>query len=391
MNFGVGISKEKDSEAAFSEAYRKSLQKLRATKADLSMVFFSYDHGMDPTALAGSLKRVFRDTPTFGTSTTTAWFGVDGFELETGVLVISFKDLGFEFELLKVHSLKEKADLWAAELSRQIQDAASLGKPIPDFTFVMADSLTFKAGEGFSNLEKTFSKAGFCGVGASYSVPQVSVICRNEVYMNSLVAWTWRGVRPWVGLAQNVRPELNPVNINRMSENLMIEIDEKPAFYKLSEHLMAHDDLPMMSPDEFRKHMGDLFLVEGDRSETERMRVRGRAYEVISLLGSEMTTGMVAVARDLDFSKLHYLGQRKASYAEEDLKSVLEQIKAEVSKPQFLMSFSSLSRLRDRDRKISDRSIIRSVFPEVPHVEIATQGEYLGCSNQYASMILAFE
>ncbi len=390
MKLGIGLSKEREPDQALQEAYRKSLQKLKATKADLSLVFYSYDYAMDTTALSAAFKRVFRDVPNLGSSTASAWFGNEGFELETGLMCISIKDLGFEYDVFKVHSLKEKAQLWSTELSRQIHDQNVLNQKVTDFILVISDSLNFVPGEGFSNLERALPETQICGVNASYSVPQVSLLCNNEIHMNSLLAVGFRGVKPYVGLMHNVLPELNPVNVNRMSENLMIEIDDKPAFYKLSEHLMSQDDLPMMSPDQFRKHMGDLFLIQIPRNQPMRPRTIGTPHEVVSLLGSEMTTGMVAVANELDFQKIHYLGQRKAHYAEEQALKVFSELKAQCENPSWILFFNSMSRLRDRERKTSDRTILKQVFPSTPTLEIASQGEFLGAHNQFAGLAIVF-
>ncbi|MDB5037134.1 MAG: hypothetical protein JWQ35_662 [Bacteriovoracaceae bacterium] len=390
MKVGIGSSKEKEPELALQEAYRKSLQRLGSTKSDLSLIFYSYDYGMDPTVLGGAFKKVFRDVPHLGSSTLSAWSGKEGFDTETGLLVMSLKDLNFEFDFLRVHSLKEKSELWSTELSRQLHDRALINNKSPDFLFVMADSLNFNASAGFSSLERAFPKTQICGVGASYSVPQVSIVCKGEVYLNALFALEITGTKPWMGLMQNILPELAAIEINRMSENLVIEIDQKPAFYKLCEHLMQKDDLPMMSPDQFRKHMGDLFVVETAKEKIERLRTIGSPHKVISLLGSEMTTGMVAVASELDFSKDHYLGQKKIEYAENGAREVLSQLKAKIEKPSMIWLFSATSRLRDRERKISDRHLVREVYPECPLLEVSSNGEYLGEHNQYAAIVIVF-
>lgn len=390
MKIGVGSSKEKEGDLAFQEAYRRSLQKLGATRPDLSFIFFSYDYAMDPAVLSSTLKKVFRDVPNFGSSVSSAWFQKDGFELETGVLVASFKDLGFEFDFLKVNSLKEKAELWSTELSRQIHDRADVtGKPA-DLVMFIGDSLNFICGNGFPALEKSLPETSVCGVGASYSVPQVSLVLKGEVYLNAMIGLQIWGAKPWISLSQNVRPELKPIEINRMSENLVIEIDHKPAFYKLCEHLMTIDDLPMMSPDQFRKHMGDLYVVEVPKSGPSRTRTLAEPYGVVSLLGSEMTTGMVAVAHELNFNCTHFIGQKKVNYAEAGALESFKKLKEKVPNPSFILLFSSTARLRDRDRQNGDQKILREVFPEAPILEVASNGEYVGAHNQFAAVAIAF-
>lgn len=386
MKMGVGFSREKEAEAAFSDAYRKSLQKASALKADFCLVFYSYDYALDQAALSGTLKKIFRDTPVYGCSTWSSWSGVDAIEAETGCMVVSFKGSHQSIKAFKVHSLREKAELWSAEIGRQIEDSGMQSGSI----CILADSLNFTPGSGFQWLERKFPHLQFFGMGTSFSVPQCSVVTTGDVHMNSLLALAFEGDGPWIGLLQNIKPELNDVVINRMSENLIIEIDEKPAFYKLCEHLMVHDDLPMMSPDEFRKHMGNLYVVERSKEATERPRTVGDPYRVISLLGSEMTTGMVAVAQALDFSQAHQLGQKKAVYAEQLAKDHLDRLKQKLAKPSWIWMLVNTSRTRDRDRTQSDFDLVKEVFPEAPIIGVATNGEYLGGANQFAALVVLF-
>lgn len=387
MRVGFGFSREKDFELALAEAYRKSLQKIKATKADLCLIFYSYDYALDPAIMGGALKKILRDIPNFGCSTWSAFNQQESFEAETGVMVVSYKDPNFTLKPLRVHSLREKAELWATELGRQIEDS---GPVPPTSVLVMADSLSFSPGSGFQFLERKFPHIQFSGFGISFSVPQCSILCQNEVHLNSLLALAVYGTEPWVISLQNIRPELKEVSINRMSENLIIEIDEKPAFYKLCEHLMVHDDLPMMSPDEFRKHMGNLYIVEQPKVATERPRAMGESYRTISLLGSEMTTGMVAVAQTLDFSQSHWLGQKRSDYAEGLMRTYLEDLQSKLPKPSFLMLIVNTARSRDKERQISDFELLRSTYPDTPIVGITSNGEFFGGPNQLSAIVLAW-
>jgi hypothetical protein len=390
MKVGFGFSNAKDPEEAVQEAYRKSLQRLKSTKADFCFVVYSYDYNLDTTTLGALLKRILKYVPHLGCSAQSAWGNAERFDAERGLLVMSLKDLPFEMKLYSVNSLREKEDLWATELARHIGDSSVEKKQDPDSLMIFADSLSFKPGNGFDFLDKHFNALQVTGLGTSFSIPQCSVINNGESYMNALVAALFYGAKPWVGLIQNIRPELEPISVNRMSENLVIEIDEKPAFYRLCEHLMAVDDLPMMSQDEFRKHMGNLYIVEKAKDVVLKPRVVGDAYRAIPLLGSEMTTGMVAVGDALDFNKLHYLGQKKSSYAEEGAQRVVNELKENVPDPGMIWMFQATSRKADTERQKSDYEIISEAFPKTPVLGILSNGEYLGGVNQHATVVVAF-
>lgn len=390
MKQGVGLSRSKDLGQALAEASRSALQNLKALKADFYFVVYTYDHGLDPELLSGILKRQFRETPHIGWSSWTGWTSGEFFEAETGVMVVALKDLPKEWEVFRVYSVKEKQGLWASEMTRHLDAKSELLKT-PSSLFLIADSINFQTEEGFDRLTEDFPQLKTFGFGSSYGIPQCSLIVNSEIYSNAVLGLLLPGLLPWTASIQNIRPESERIHINRMSENLVIEIDEKPAFYRLSEHLMQTDDLPMMSPDEFRKHMGNMYIVEKYKESPETLHHLGDSYRVVSLLGSEMTTGMVAVGDSLNFSREHFLAQKKSAYAEDVGLQVLQELKAKISKPSMIWMMSSSSHLRDKDRKNSDLQLVKSVFPSSQIFGVGTHAEYIGNKNTQTCLIAAFE
>lgn len=388
MRVGIGLSRSKDIQKALQEAYRQSLQRLQALKADFVLFTYTYDHALDPEIFSSLLKRVWKNVDHVGFSTWSAWSEDEQFEADSGLMVLSFLLPSEKKEILKVHSLKEKADLWAAELVRRLEDCEAHRDETGVLLFV-ADSIHFQPGKGLDRLSQAFSNIQVIGFGTSYGIPQCSLIVNGEIYSNSLVGVYFHGLETWAGILQHIQPEARPININRMSENLVIEIDGRPAFYRLTEHLMEEDDLPMMSPDEFRKHMGNMYLVEKAKGDTKSLRILGEAHRVIPLLGSEMTTGMVAIGEPLDFEKEQYLGQKKQKYAESRAREVLKELQNKVPNPKALLVFSASSRSRDPIRTLSDSALIKEYFPDIPIFAVSTQGEYIQEINQHSAIILA--
>lgn len=391
MKAGIGISRSKDFSTALQEAYRTALQRLAALKPDLVFVAYTYDHALDTDLFCSILKRQLRDVPHFGCSTWSAWSGEDAFDAETGLVVLALKDLPFEPKFLKVHSLKEKVDLWAAELGRSLESlGAATTENTEESLFMIADSIHFQAGKGFQRLRQSHPGLQAFGFGTSFGIPQSTVLLNGEIFSNSMVALWMKGFSPWLGLLQNILPEAKEIHINRMSENLVIEIDEKPAFYRLCEHLMVEDDLPMMPPDEFRKHMGNLYIVEKLKDPAPQLKAFGEAFRVVSLLGSEMTTGMVAIGDSLDFDRAHFLGQKKAKYLEEHARVVLQKLKDQVDKPSLIMSFCSTTHSRDQERQLSDLQLIQEYFPNTLILGVGSNGEFMDDANQYSSLLAVF-
>jgi|GEM_PF-5788246 len=390
MKTGVGMSRAKDAQAAVQEAYRQSLQRLGALNADFSIIVYTYDYVLEPDVLSAVLKRVFKNTPHIGCSTWSAWNEKDMAEGENGIFVLSIKDIDVTNKIFKVHSLKEKGALWAGETIRFL-DSIEGSRESKSSLFLIGDGIHFSAAEGFRRLREEFPKLQVFGFGTSYGIPQCSLVHDGEIYSNSLIGVYLENIQPWVSLLQNIWPEGEAIDINRMSENLLIEIDEKPAFYRLCEHLMAMDDLPMMSPDEFRKHMGNLYIVETPASGKASSQMLGQAYRVVSLLGSEMTTGMVAVGEALDFSCQHHLGQKKVKYIEDLAEENLMKLKECIPEPQIIWMLCSTAHFRDKERTKNDLQIVQKHFPGTPIFGVGSHGEYYDGLNHQASLIIAFE
>ena len=390
MKMGVGLSQKKEVRDAIREAHRQALQRLGVLKADWLFVFYTYDHWMDQDVFRSVLNRELRDIPHLGCSSWAGWTDKENFEAESGIMILAMKDFQEAPQTMRIHSLKEKAELWSTELSRQIDDFYTEGESEPSSLFIMADSIHFRADQGFQKLKEKYPNLYVFGFGASFGVPQCGITVNGDVYGNALVGFLMKGVHPWLGLLQHVHPESPSIAINRMSENLIIEIDEKPAFYRLCEHLMQNDDLPMMPPEEFRKHMGNLYIVERKPEYKARARTLGEPYRVVSLLGSEMMTGMVAVGEELDFQQQHFLGQKKRNYAEVVATQQLEKLHTEIPEPQMIWMFSSMARYRDVDRSQPDIELVRKLYPNTPILGLAAQGEYFEEANQGSCLIVAF-
>lgn len=390
MKSGVGLSRNKDFGDALNEAYRLALKDMGALKADLVLFAYTYDYALDTDLFTSVVKRVFKETPHMGCSTWSAWTQKEMLEGDSGIQVLAMKDLNHEFDFLNVHSLKEKSDLWAMELSRQLQDVESFGKQ-EDALLIFADSLNFSAGQGFEKLKKYHPELKAMGLACSYGIPQCSVVNDGKLSTNSLAAWHLSGPGVHTALLQSIQPEANEIRINRMSENLLIEIDEKPAFYRLCEHLMEIDDLPMMAQDEFRKYMGNLYIVERHRDLANSPNHYGEPYRVVSLLGSEMTTGMVAVGDSLNFDRAHYLGQKKTQYAEEVSEKQLQKLKDACPSPSLIIMLAATSHFRDQERKRSDTQLVQSCFPQASLFGIGSQAEFFNENNTNSCLIIAFD
>ena len=388
MKVGIGLSRSKDLAKALPEAYRASLQKLQALKADFTIIAFTYDHAIDSDLLSALLRRNFKDIPHLGFSTRSAWTDSESFEGESGILMMSFLMPEVKRSFYKIHSVKEKADLWATELIRKLHDSELTSSATGTFLFA-ADGVHFKAGSGLEQLSEAFPNIQFLGFGSSYGIPQCCQVTDAEVHSNSLVGVFFEGYESWSAILQHIEPEAQPIHINRMSENLVIEIDQKPAFYRLTEHLMETDDLPMMSQDEFRKRMGNLYLVEKSATTHLSPRVLGHSHRVIPLLGSEMTTGMVAVSEPVRLDYELSLGQKKKFYAEDRAIETLTQLKEKVPQPLALFVCASSTRARDPVRTKGDLMLLKEVFPKVPIFAVSSQSEFLNASNQHSAIVWA--
>ena len=123
MKAAFGFSNAKDPSEAISQAYRNSLQRLRATKADFCFVVYSYDYNLDAAGFGVLLKKHLKYVPHLGCSSAGAWTPAERFTSERGIVIMSVKDPNFDVDFISVHSLREKEENWATEVGRQLGDS----------------------------------------------------------------------------------------------------------------------------------------------------------------------------------------------------------------------------------------------------------------------------
>ena len=135
--------------------------------------------------------------------------------------------------------------------------------------------------------------------------------------------------------------------------------------------------------------MGNLYLVEESATTHLSPRVLGHSHRVIPLLGSEMTTGMVAVSEPVRLDYELSLGQKKKFYAEDRAIETLTQLKEKVPQPLALFVCASSTRARDPVRTKGDLMLLKEVFPKVPIFAVSSQSEFLNASNQHSAIVWA--
>ena len=123
-----------------------------------------------------------------------------------------------------------------------------------------------------------------------------------------------------IGITQGCQPVGDPLVITKSENNIIIELDNKPAYEVLKGHV----------PQTILENPNDLIhtLFIGFSPDPERREITGRDYLIRNLIGLNPHRGIIGVAENVRDGQSITFAIRNPEMAREDLKQMLERIKS---------------------------------------------------------------
>ena len=357
---GVGQSQELSTTKAVEEAARQALDRAGVARADMAVVFFTADHAAHPRDLVSTLCRTVGTDCVVGSSGAGVLTGEGEFEGSGGiaVLVIAGEEIigrPFIFEPLR----NNEANLGASfgDFLAKTHEENSLMILLPD---------TYN-GNPQRLLQTMASKAGFhpvIGAGSTENGTAGATfqLCGDKVATNSVAGAYLSGafdVR--VDITQGCQPISEPMVITKADNNLIYEIDHRPAlevFAKLLKGPLAED---------LRRALMVLFVgLPADRTENS---VGPGKYLVRNIVGLDPEKGILGVSEEVREGEAMVFTMRDGQRAREDLGQMLQRQKEGLAgkKPAFGFYFNCCARGRSL-YGISDidSAYIRQALGDIP-------------------------
>ena len=123
-----------------------------------------------------------------------------------------------------------------------------------------------------------------------------------------------------IGITQGCQPVGDPLVITKSENNIIIELDNQPAYEVLKGHV----------PQTILENPNDLIrtLFIGFSPDPEGREIVGRDYLIRNILGIDPETGIICVAQNVRDGQTITFAIRNPQMARENLKQMLERIKS---------------------------------------------------------------
>lgn len=312
---GVGRSERRDTAAAVREAGEQALARAGIDRASLALIFFTADHAARAQDLASGLIETVSTDAVFGCSGAGILTGDGEIEGRSGIAVLTISGddiLGRPFIFQPLRGNETNLGVSFGEFLAKTSDENSLMILLPD---------TYN-GNPQPLLAAMAAKAGFhpvVGAGATEngSAGATYQMCAQTVGSNMLSGAYLSGeFALHIDITQGCQPISPPMTITKAENNLIYEIDHRPAlevFAKLLKGPLAED---------LRRALMVLFV--GLPADPAENSVEGGKYLIRNIVGLDGEKGALGVSDYVQEGEAMIFAMRDGQRAREDLEQMLQ-------------------------------------------------------------------
>jgi small ligand-binding sensory domain FIST len=334
---GAGQSSRSSTKDAAAEAASHALAEAGISRADAVMAFFSAEHGSRPEELAESLRKATGTEKVTGCSSAGVLTGAGEVEGSHGLAVLALASDQVRGQPFLVQPLRERDEIAGAEIARET--ARTGGE---DFlVVVLPDTYSGHPQRLLGSFE---SHAGFVpvvGAGASESGAARTTyqLCGASVTTNAVAGMGFTGAfKTHVDITQGCQPITEPMKITKAKDNLIYEIDNRPAlevFARLLKGPLAED---------LRRALMVLFV--GLPAVKDENSVAPGKYVIRNIVGLDPQKGVLGVADEVHEGQALIFALRDGQRAREDLIQMLQRQAERLAgkKPAFGLYFNCCAR-----------------------------------------------
>jgi small ligand-binding sensory domain FIST len=308
---GAGSSSNASTDVAVKEATAEAMQRLRGS-ADLAILFATADH---VAGLRQSLKAVQAIT---GTTQVVGCTGLgvltadEETERNSGLAVMVISS-----DTVRVHSFfRESIKNNDRELGAEI--AQSLAPEAPRMITILTDGYNCQPTSLLAGLERQERFTPIVGAAASESgsLGQTYQFYQDHVISNGVAGFALSGpLRTHIDITQGCQPVGTARTITKAQDNLILEIDHRPAFDVFTETIGT----PFQR--DLRRALAFVFVgLPPDPSQTA---IRPGQYLVRNIIGLDPSRGILAVAQPVAAGQPMIFTFRDGQRAREDLEQML--------------------------------------------------------------------
>lgn len=387
LHAGVGLSTEKDTAHAATEATQIALTRAGSDVADFALVFATVEHGPAYSLLLRTIKDVARARHVVGCSASGVLTSDGEVERAPGVAVLTVRADMFSAARFFVPQLRGRGQQVGQEVAACVQPHLGADNLLVAFP----DTYNFDSAAFFSGLAEGVPELPIIGGGASEngSVGETFQLCGDTVSNNAVCGMLLSGqLYHTIGVTQACQPIGPSHTVTKAHRNLILELDGKPAFTVFAEIV------PQPLRDDLRRAAAFVFV--GVPVDHERQQVARGEYVVRNIVGFDPRQGIVAIGDEVHPGQKIVFTLRDGNGSRDDLQRTLEtQVHAwEGRAPGFGLYFNCVGRGSGLyGFPDLDTSYIKQYLGEVPVIGFSSGCEIApihqqSCLHQYSGVLV---
>jgi small ligand-binding sensory domain FIST len=368
LHAGVGLSTHTDTQRAGVEAAEIALARSGSDSADLALIFATTGHGANYSLLLRTVKETARAAHVVGCSAGGVLTSDGEIERAPGVAVLTMRADTFSATRFFVPQLRNRG----REAGREVADCIRPQLGVDNLLVVLPDTYNFNPTAFFAGLSESVPDMPVVGGGASEdgTLGETFQLCGDAVSNDAVCGVLLSGhLHHTIGITQSCQP-LGPVHtITKAYQNLILELDERPAFAVFAEVL------PQPLREDLRRAAA--FVFAGLPVDAERQRITPGEYVVRNIVGFDPRQGIVAIGEEVHQGQKMVFTLRDGNRSRDDLKVTLEaQAQAwRHQRPGFGLYFNCASRGRGLyGFSDLDTAYIKQYLGDIPII-----GFFTGC------------
>jgi small ligand-binding sensory domain FIST len=314
---GVGHSINESGEEAAKEATLQAMERGGLTKADWAIVFCTFTHRKSYKEILKSVSKITQTANIAGCSAIGVLTNFGEVEGSPGVAVLAVSSDSLQADSFLAHHTDDggaKAGIEIAKRLAHIQTENALLTLLPDPFYINPELL-------FRGIESRLGNIPIVGASASEhpAINETYEFYGNTVTSRAVSGFMIHGsFTHRIGITQGCQPVGTPCIITKAANNIIFELDGKPAFEVLKKQV------PSRILESGRDLMHLLFIgINPDLSQTE---IVSGEYLVRNLMGIIPETGLISVAANVREGQIITFTVRHPIMAREDLKQMLERL-----------------------------------------------------------------
>jgi small ligand-binding sensory domain FIST len=357
---GVGISTRPGSEDAAREAAERAVLGLAGERADWCVAFATTHHA---PAIGGALEAL---AETAGTPYVTGCSGsgvlAEGREIEgdpaIGVLAVASDRLRATSFLFP-----DEGDL-GLTAGKRLGERLVASRGTGDLVLVWPDPVHVRPDRLLRGFDGVLHGVPVAGGAAASGGPQEPTLqfCGSEATSGAVAGVRLGGsFRHHVAISQGCRPLAEPLEVTEAHENLILEIDGRPAMEVLRE--VAPAGVLERSESAFN------YLFVGLVPEAGARAARSGEYLIRNILTADEDTGVLGISEEVEEGQRLVFAMREGAAAREDLERVLDGLVSteDPRRFRFGLYFNCLARGRSLYREDGvDSRLLSRALPGVP-------------------------